>query len=59
VQIRNPYEDANEIQFWMQWEIGMRIKNLNKRGFMVSDGTVTSNPLSGDYDGSGSGGGSV
>ena len=54
VQVRNPYEDANDVQFWMQFEIGMRIKNLNKRGFMISDGTVTANPLSGDYDVSGS-----
>lgn len=57
VQIRSPYEDPNEVQFWMQWEIGMRIKNLHKRAFMVSDGTVTSNPLAGDYDDSGSGSG--
>jgi hypothetical protein len=54
VQVRAPYEDPNEVQFWMQWEIGMRIKNINKRGFMVSDGSVLSNPLSGDYDDSGS-----
>jgi hypothetical protein len=59
VQVRNPYEDPNEVQFWMQWEIGMRIKNIHKRGFMVSDGTVTSNPLSGDYDDSGSPGESI
>jgi hypothetical protein len=38
----------------MQFDIGMRIKKLNKRGFMVSDGTVTANPLSGDYENSGS-----
>lgn len=54
VQVRNPYEDANEIQFWNQFEIGMRIKKLNKRGFMISDGSVTANELSGDYS-SGSG----
>jgi hypothetical protein len=54
VQIRDPYEDANEVQYWMQFDIGMRIKKLNKRGFMVSDGTVTANPLSGDYENSGS-----
>lgn len=61
VQVRNPYEDANEVQFWNQFDIGMRIKKLHKRGFMVSDGTSTSNPLSGDYgnDGSGSGSGSA
>lgn len=57
VQVRAPYEDANEVQFWNQFDIGMRIKNLNKRGFMVSDGTATANPLSGDYaSGSGQGG---
>ena len=50
VQVRTPYEDANDVQFWNQFEIGMRIKNINPRGFMVSDGTATSNPLSGDYD---------
>jgi len=56
VQVRDIFEDANEVQFWMQWEIGMRVKQLHKRGFMMSDGTVTANPLSGDYDnGSGSG----
>jgi hypothetical protein len=54
VQVRDPYEDPNDVQFWMQFDIGMRIKNLNKRGFMVSDGTVTANSLSGDYDISGS-----
>lgn len=54
VQVRNPYEDPNEVQFWLQFEIGMRINKLHKRGFMISDGTVTANPLSGDYDVSGS-----
>lgn len=56
VQVRSPYENPNIVQFWMQWSIGMRVKNLHKRGFMMSDGTVTANPLSGDYiNGSGSG----
>jgi hypothetical protein len=50
IQVRSPYEDANDVQFWNQFDIGMRIKNLNVRGFMVSDGTVTANPLSGDYE---------
>jgi len=53
VQVRDPFEDANEIQFWNQFDIGMRIKNLNKRGFMISDGSVAANSLSGDYDTSG------
>lgn len=50
VQVRNPYEDANDVQFWNQFDIGCRVKNINARGFMVSDGTATSNPLSGDYE---------
>ena len=53
VQVRSPFEDPNEVQFWNQFEIGMRIKNLNKNGFMISDGSVTGNELSGDYTGSG------
>ena len=53
VQVRNPYEDANDVQFWLQFDIGMRIKNLNRRGFMISDGNITANQLSGDYDISG------
>lgn len=53
VQVRNPYEDANEIQFWNQFDIGMRIKKLHKRGFMISDGSIAANALSGDYDVSG------
>lgn len=55
VQVRNPFEDANEVQFWNQFEIGMRVKNINKRGFMTSDGSVIANELSGDYNASGSG----
>ncbi len=49
VQVRNPYEDPNLVQFWMQWQIGMRITNLHKRAFMVNEGTPTANALSGDY----------
>ena len=49
VQVRNPWEDPNFVQFWMQWQMGTRIKNLHKRGFMMSDGSVVSNELSGDY----------
>ena len=49
VQVRNPWEDPNFVQFWMQWQMGTRIKNLHKRGFMMSDGDVVSNELSGDY----------
>lgn len=49
VQVRNPWEDPNFVQFWMQWQIGARVKNTHKRGLMMSDGTTVSNELSGDY----------
>lgn len=38
------------MQFWMQWRIGMRVNNLHLRGLMISDGKVSPNLLSGDYD---------
>lgn len=60
MQIRQPYENANLTQFWIQWEMGERIKNFHKRGFMISDGTTVSNEMSGDYiAGSGSGNGLI
>lgn len=60
MKIRSPWEDPNMVQFWIQWEMAMRIKNFHKRGFMISDGTTVANELSGDYDaGSGSGSGVI
>jgi hypothetical protein len=49
VQVRNPYEDPNEIQFWIQGSYGTRIRSIHPKGFMVSDGTSVGNQLSGDY----------
>lgn len=49
VDIRGIFEDRNLVQFWLQYEIGSRIQKLHRSAFMVSDGTVTANPLSGDY----------
>ena len=60
MKIRTPWEDPNMVQFWIQWEMAMRIKNFHKRGFMISDGTTVGNEMSGDYDaGSGSGSGLI
>jgi len=49
VQVRTPFEDPNEIQFWIQGDYGCRIQSIHPKVFMVSDGTNASNPLSGDY----------
>lgn len=49
VQVRNPYEDPNEVQYYIQGDYGMRIRSSHKKVFMVSDGASTPAQLSGDY----------
>lgn len=59
VQVRNPWEDPNLVQFWLQFDAGLRINSLHKYKFMVNEGDPMANLLSGDYSDSGSGGLSV
>jgi len=49
VQVRNPFEDPNLVQFWSQWEAGARIRYIHPKMFMVNDGVPVSTELSGDY----------
>lgn len=49
VQIRTPYKDPNWVQFWMQLKVGQRIRVLHEKMFCMSEGTVESLSLSGDY----------
>lgn len=49
VQVRNPFEDPNIVQFWTQWAAGTRISQLHAKTFMVNDGIAVSADLSGDY----------
>jgi len=49
VQIRTPYKDPNWVQFWMQFKLGQRIRVLHEKMFCMSEGTVESLSLSGDY----------
>jgi len=49
VQVRTPYKDPNWVQFWAQFRVGQRIKNLHRKNFMMSEGTTVSLSLSGDY----------
>lgn len=49
VQIRNPFEDPNIVQFWTQWEAGSRVSQLHPKTFLVNDGVAASAELSGDY----------
>ncbi len=49
VQVRTPYEDPNEIQFWIQGDYGTRIRSIHRKVFQINDGTPVANALSGDY----------
>lgn len=51
VQVRQPYTDPNEIQFWIQGAYGIRVSSFNKKVFCVNDGTpIHSSVFAGDYD---------
>lgn len=50
VQVRDPYEDPNFKQFWIQGSYGTRIRTVHQKMFQVNDGTPVKNLLSGDYD---------
>lgn len=49
VQVRNPFEDPNIVQFWSQWDAGCRVRSIHAKEFQVNDQTATALPLSGDY----------
>ncbi len=48
-QVRQPYEDPNEVQFWIQGDYGCRIRSVHQKVFQINDGTPVANALSGDY----------
>jgi hypothetical protein len=50
VQVRNPYEDPNLVQFWIQGDYGTRIASVHEKVFQVNEGAAVANALSGDYD---------
>jgi hypothetical protein len=49
VQVRNPYEDPNLVQFWIQGDYGTRIRETHRKVFQINEGTPEANALSGDY----------
>lgn len=49
VQVRNPYEDPNLVQFWSQWDAGTRVRHIHPKMFQVNDGVPVSALMSGDY----------
>jgi hypothetical protein len=59
VQVRNIFEDPNLVQFWLQFDVGLRINSMHPYKFVVNEGSPVANPVSGDYTDSGSGSESV
>lgn len=49
VQVRTPYTDPNDVQFWIQAGYGTRILNLHSKVFMVNDQADASVAYSGDF----------
>ena len=49
VQVRNPFEDPNIVQFWNQFELGARVRSIHCKKFQVNDQHNLANELSGDY----------
>ena len=49
VQVRNPYEDPNYVQYWIQGDYGCRIRSVHEKMFFTNDGSLAANRLSGDY----------
>jgi hypothetical protein len=48
VQVRSPYEDPNDVQFWIQAGYGTRIQSFHRKVFMVNDQNDSSVLWSGD-----------
>lgn len=49
VQVRAPFEDPNEIQFWIQAEYDTRIKDVHEKVFQTNERTNNRLDLAGDY----------
>jgi len=49
VQVRNPWEDPNLVQFWIQADIGARIISVHKKVFQVNEQAASHVSLAGDY----------
>lgn len=49
VQVRNPFVDPNDVQFWLQAAYGTRIQDWHEKVFRVNDQVNQAINLSGDY----------
>ena len=49
VQVRNPFEDPNEVQFWLESAYDTRIQDIHCKKFLTNEQTNTALDLAGDY----------
>lgn len=49
VQVRNIYEDPNEVQFWLEAAYGVRFRDVHPKVFQTNEQTNTAINLAGDY----------
>lgn len=49
VQVRDPFEDPNDVQFWLQAAYGTRIQDWHEKVFRINDQTNECINLAGDY----------
>lgn len=49
VQVRNIYEDPNDVQFWLQAAYGVRLRDVHPKVFQTNEQVNTSVNLAGDY----------
>ncbi len=49
VDVRDPYEDPNLVQFWLQADFGTRIRSFHPKVFHTNDQGLTADPVSGDF----------
>jgi len=49
ISVRNPYEDPNDVQFWLQSKVATRLNAIHKKVFAKNDQSFTSIDFRGDY----------
>lgn len=49
MQVRNIFEDPNEVQFWIEAAYGVRIQDVHPKKFRTNEQTNTGLDLAGDY----------
>ncbi len=49
VEVRKPFEDPNEIQYWIQFGVGTRVRDIHSKVLLINDQANSASALSGDY----------